>query len=68
VWIVPKTTGTCIFDLTVGGTNMRLQHQMRVYPGCCGGGVFIGDEDQSGFVDLRNVSDAGDGGLDATVD
>ena len=48
---------------------MRLQHQMRVYPACCGGdGTFIGDEDQVGFVDLRHASDAGDGGLDASVD
>ena len=68
LWIVPKTTGACIFELTVGGTNMRLQHEMRVYPGCCGGEAFIGDEDYNGFVDLRYTSDAGDGGLDAAVD
>jgi hypothetical protein len=68
LWIVPKATGACTFDLTVGGTNMRLQHEMRVYPGCCGGEAFIGDEDYNGFVDLRYTSDAGDGGLDAAVD
>ena len=69
VWIEANATGECIIDLTVGGTNMRLQHQMRVYPACCGGdGTFIGDEDQVGFVDLRHASDAGDGGLDASVD
>ena len=56
------------FDLTVGGTTMRLQHEMRVYPGCCGGEAFIGDEDYNGFVDLWYTSDAGDGGLDAAVD
>jgi len=72
VWIMPKATGDCIIDLTVGGTNMRVQHQMVEYPACCGpeGETFIGDEDQIGFVDLRHASDAGDGdgGLDASVD
>jgi hypothetical protein len=69
VWIEPKATGECIVDLTVGGTNMRLEHRMRLYPACCGGdGTFIGDEDQIGFVDLRHPPEAGDGGLDAAVD
>ena len=68
VWIEPKATGDCIVDLTVGGTNMRIEHRMRLYPGCCGGKTFIGDEDHVGFVDLRHPPEAGDGGLDATVD
>jgi len=68
VWIVPKTTGACIIDLTVGGTTMRLEHQMGAYPGCCGGESYIGDEDHVGLIDLRHASDAGDGGLDAAVD
>ena len=68
MWVEANATGDCIIDLTVGGTNMQLRHKMRPYPGCCGGEGFIGDEDHIGFVDLRNVSDAGDGGLDATVD
>ena len=70
VWIVPKAAGACIVDLTIGGTNMLLQHQMLEYPVCCGGEgeTYFGDEDQVGFVDLRNASDAGDGGLDAGVD
>jgi len=70
VWILPTATGDCIVDLTVDGTNMRLQHQMREIPACCAGEgeTFIGDEDQIGFVDLRHASDAGDGGLDASVD
>jgi hypothetical protein len=69
VFIEPKATGDCIVDLTVGGTNIRLQHRMREIQICCGGdGTFIGDEDQVGFVDLRYPPDAGDGGLDATVD
>ena len=66
--IAPKATGECIVDLTAGGTNMRIQHRMREYPGCCGGDNFIGDEDQVGTVDLRHPPDGGDGGLDAAVD
>jgi hypothetical protein len=30
VWVEPNATGECIIDLTVGGTNMRLQHRARV--------------------------------------
>lgn len=67
--IAPKTTGECVVDLTAGGTNTRIQHRMRVYPACCGDGEgFIGDEDRVGVVDLRHPPEAGDGGLDGTVD
>ena len=63
-----RRRASCIFELTVGGTDVWLQHEMRAYPGCCGDETFIGDEDYIGFVDLRYPSDAGDGGLDTAVD
>ena len=58
--VLPRTIGECIVDLTAGGTDTRLQHQMRAYPNCCDEpGTFIGDEDGSGYIDLRNPIDAG---------
>jgi hypothetical protein len=64
--IAPKAVGTCIVDLTAGGTTTHLEHRMREYPNCCDEpGTFLGDEDHSGDVDLR---DAGTAPNDASAD
>jgi hypothetical protein len=53
-----EAEGSCVVDLTVGGSPVHLERQMsRRPPGCCGG--YIGEAKHQGFIDLRAHDDAG---------
>ncbi len=57
VQVEAAAAGTCIVDLTVGGTIVRVAREMAQRPpGCCGD--FIGEQGGTGEIDLRTATTA----------
>ena len=58
--VLPHAEGECVVDLmTAGGPGFTVRRQFVAAPsgGCCGGGFT--EAHHEGYVDLRNLADAG---------